>query len=205
MQPSLFLDENTQSAEIIRLPDAELHYYPAFLAELAGHRVLESLLKETPWQQDHLVFGGRRVPVPRLQAWYGNRECRYGYSGLMLAPLPWTPTLHELRSMVEDVTGEPFNCVLLNHYRNGHDSVSWHSDDEPELGPDPVIASLSLGEARKFELKHRKTGLKSVCELGHGSLLVMGRGIQQNWQHQAPKQSGVTGSRLNLTFRNIVA
>ena len=144
--------------------------------------------------------------MPRLQAWFGEAHCRYAYSGLQLPPLPWTPALLELRARVEGLAGRPFNSVLLNYYRDGRDSVSWHSDDEKELGPDPVVASLSLGAPRRFQMKHRSRGdlPRPAWELGHGSLLLMGRGSQTGWRHQLPKQPGVKEARVNLTFRSIV-
>lgn len=160
------------------------------------------LLDETAWRQDTLRFGGKEVLVPRLQAWYGER--RYGYSGLKLAPLPWTPTLDAIRHRIAEHCGTLFNSVLINYYRDGNDSVAWHSDDERELGPDPCIASLSFGATRRFELKHRvQPRTKMQLLLEDGSLLMMGRGLQGNWRHQLPKDPTVTAPRLNLTFRLI--
>lgn len=160
---------------------------------------------ETPWQQAHLNFAGKRVAVPRLQAWYGDEHARYGYSGLQLHPLPWTSLLNTIRTQLEQRLNLRFNSVLLNHYRDGQDSVAWHSDDEKELGPDPMIASLSFGSTRRFELKHRtRRELDKVClDLMDGSLVLMGKGVQKHWVHQIPKQPGITASRLNLTFRFI--
>lgn len=148
---------------------------------------------------------GRTLPVPRLQAWYGVPEARYGYSGILLAPLPFTPLLQEIRDELQQRTGHSFNAVLLNHYRDGSDNVSWHSDDEKELGADPIIASLSLGASRRFELRHRtRRDLgKMTLDLSHGSLVLMGKGLQLHWQHQIPKQPGIRVPRLNLTFRFI--
>lgn len=141
--------------------------------------------------------------MPRLQAWYGVPEARYGYSGLRLPPLPLTAPLRRLMDLLAEHTGQRFNAVLLNCYRDGKDSVSWHADDEPELGPDPVIASLSLGATRRFELRHKQglPGGKRVLELPHDSLLLMGVGVQRNWQHRIPKEPGREGLRINLTFR----
>ena len=166
-----------------------------------------TLLAATPWRQDTLRFGGKAVPVPRLQAWYGDANSRYGYSGLQLAPLPWTPLLRSLRDRLTQTLGLRFNSVLLNYYRDGNDSVAWHSDDEPELGPDPQIASLSLGTARRFELRHRwhKALPKRQLLLADGSLLLMGHHLQRHWQHRLPKEPGLLGARLNLTFRLVAA
>jgi alkylated DNA repair dioxygenase AlkB len=164
--------------------------------------LLRTLLVETPWRQDTLKFGGKEVAVPRLQAWYGDR--RYAYSGLRLVPLPWTPLLDNIRRRISATFKHEFNSVLLNYYRDGNDSVAWHSDDEHELGPDPQIASLSLGIPRRFELKHRtRNDPKVSMLLEDGSLLLMGSGLQRHWKHQLPKDAGITAPRLNLTFRFI--
>ena len=193
--------------ELLSLPDATLRYFPTFLAADTSSTLFQRLIAETPWQQDTLNFGGRTIAVPRLQAWYGDANSHYGYSGLKLTPHPWTPLLADLRNQLQQCLSLPFNSVLLNYYRNGQDSVAWHSDDERELGPDPHIASLSLGASRRFDLKHkhRRELKKLSLELGDGSLLLMGSGVQQHWSHQIPKEPAVTAPRLNLTFRFIHA
>lgn len=204
MISSLF--EPQAQPELLRLPDADLQWHPHYWPADHADALLQQLLRDTPWRQDHIRMHGRRLPVPRLQAWYGTPQARYGYSGILLDPLPFTPLLQDVRAELQQRSGYQFNAVLLNQYRDGSDSVSWHADDEKELGDDPVIASLSLGTARRFELRHRhrKDLDKCVLELGHGSLLLMGPGVQRHWLHQIPKQTGITTPRLNLTFRLIV-
>lgn len=162
------------------------------------------LREQVVWRQDNLSIGGRSIPIPRLQAWYGDAEARYCYSGLMMQPLPWTPLLGAIKKRVEELSAESFNAVLLNLYRGGRDSVGWHADNEPELGANPVIASLSLGATRMFRLQHRKNKqLNYKVELDHASLLVM-RGVTQHcWRHQLPKTTRQVGERINLTFRLI--
>ena len=196
--------QHESTVERILLQDAEILYFPDFLKDSLAKQYFNTFSQETPWRQDKLNFGGRSVPVPRLQAWFGDKRTRYSYSGLTLEPLPWTRPLEILRDKISELADTQFNSVLLNYYRNGQDSVAWHSDDETELGKEPIIASLSLGATRRFELKHKtERQPKSVCELGNGSLLVMGKGIQGNWQHAIPKQPGITEGRINLTFRFI--
>jgi alkylated DNA repair dioxygenase AlkB len=195
---------STLVGERIALRDAELRYVSAFYSQAESQQVMEHLITTVPWQQDTLKFGGRQVLVPRLQAWYGDRTANYGYSGLRLTPSLWTPALLTIKIRIEKTFGVSFNSVLLNYYRNGQDSVAWHSDDETELGPDPLIASLSFGAERRFELKHRDGKTQKInIELADGSLLLMGTGLQKYWSHQLPKQPWVTEPRLNLTFRLI--
>ncbi len=206
LQLSLESGNSPEVMEKLSFPDAEIFIMPKFLSVTSADQHFDSLLTQTPWQQDTLNFGGKVVPIPRLQAWYGDKDSHYGYSGLALRPLPWTPLLQELKGSVEQCSNAEFNSVLLNYYRHGQDSVAWHSDDEKELGNEPVIASLSLGVTRRFEFKHRfRKGIKSCCELSHGSLIVMGKGVQQNWRHQVPKQPEIESGRINLTFRKIIA
>ncbi len=188
--------------EPLQIPDAEFSYLPAFFDAAESAALMQTLLAETPWRQDVLRFGGKEVLVPRLQAWYGDR--RYGYSGLKLTPLPWTPVLDAIRGKVTAATRLDFNSVLVNYYRDGDDSVAWHSDDERELGPDPLIASLSFGATRRFELKHRtRKRTRMSLQLESGSLLLMGSGLQRHWLHQLPKDAGISLPRINLTFRFI--
>jgi alkylated DNA repair dioxygenase AlkB len=206
-QQSLPLVSDSDAAipapEHLQLADATLSYFACFFDAAESAALLQRLIAETPWRQDTINFGGKSVMVPRLQAWYGER-C-YGYSGLKFQPLPWTPLLQDICRKISAASGLTFNSALVNYYRNGNDSVAWHSDDERELGPDPLIASLSLGAPRHFELKHRtlkRTKVKLL--LDDGSLLLMGSGLQQHWQHQLPKDEGVALPRINLTFRLIL-
>lgn len=199
---SAVTDRDASSAQTLQIPDAEITYFRNFYNAAESAALLQHLLDETPWRQDSLRFGGKEVLVPRLQAWYGDR--RYGYSGLKLTPLPWTPLLDEMRRKLSTYSTLEFNSVLVNYYRDGNDSVAWHADDERELGPDPLIASLSFGATRRFELKHRsRKQTRMSMELENGSLLLMGSGLQRHWMHQLPKDPGITLPRINLTFRFI--
>jgi alkylated DNA repair dioxygenase AlkB len=165
----------------------------------------QRLLAEVDWKQEHIKMFGKEIGIPRLTAWYGDPERSYTYSGIALTPLEWTPLLNELRAAVEKIAGHEFNSVLLNLYRDANDSVSWHADDEPDLGREPVIGSLSLGASRRFDFR-KKTDhserFKSV--LNSGDLVVMRGTSQQLWDHQVPKEPKATGPRINLTFRQIL-
>jgi alkylated DNA repair dioxygenase AlkB len=183
-----------------------------FLAPQEAARLYERLLGGAwvQWRQDHLRLGGRCIALPRLTAWYGEPGTRYRYSGIVNTALPWDAGLQSLAARVAQACGVSFNGVLLNLYRDGSDSVSWHSDDEPELGAAPVIGSLSVGAARPFQLRHkdyRRNGLPmEELVLRSGSLLVMRGSTQRCWQHRLPKQvRHPCGPRVNLSFRWIEA
>ncbi len=150
---------------------------------------------------------GKAVPIPRMNVWYGDAGSAYSYSGLDLSPIPWTPLLLRLKNQLEDFLNTRFNSVLANHYRDGNDGVAWHSDDEPELGATPLIASLSLGATRRFSLRSRidSTEPPSHSELAGGSLLVMAGETQRCWQHQIPKTKKPVAGRINLTYRTVHA
>ena len=182
---------------------AWLEWWPEFLAD--GERPsAEELAAELPLRTDTFAMFGRRVAVPRLVSFHGDPGCRYRYSGQTYEPAPWTPGLAEIRARLVARIGVPFNAVLANYYRDGRDSVGWHSDDERELGPardDIAIASLSLGAARRFAMRHRDSGERREIELTDGSLLVMRGRTQQQWRHALPKTAAPVGPRLNLTFR----
>lgn len=186
----------------IPLQDGELAWLEQIPLGLANAQVLAQLIADTAWRHETISVFGKRYPQPRLSAWHG--EARYAYSGLTLDPLPFTPLLGMLRTAVEAATGRPFNSVLLNYYRDGRDSMGMHSDDEPELGSDPVIASLSFGATRTFILKHKRTRQSVKLALADGSLLLMGGAMQKNWLHGINKETRPLGPRVNLTFRNIM-
>ena len=190
--------------ELVHL-DTKIYLYRNFLYDEQDKILYKDLIEHIAWQQDLIKFYGRKIPLPRLTAWYGDDGISYTYSGILMYPHPWTPTLSLVKRWIENKAQHQFNSVLLNQYRNGNDSVAWHSDDEPELGQDPIIASLSLGASRKFELRSRSQPNLDKIEilLNSGDLLIMGEGTQQNWQHQIPKMRKVKETRINLTFRNI--
>lgn len=194
-----------QEPVTLPLQDAILQYFPATFTPDEADVLLQSCMNSLAWRQDSLRIADRLVPIPRLQCWYGDAGTQYSYSRLRLSPLPWTRELLLIKSRVESCSGHRFNAVLANYYRDGRDSVDWHSDDEPELGQEPVIASLSLGAVRCFELKHRtQRDLKTLkLPLAHGSLLLMEGTTQQHWRHRVPKEPAIGQPRINLTFRQI--
>lgn len=207
MQANLF-DGNESSEAAIKhsIGDAELLEYPQIVDSTVADQMLETLIADIPWRQEYLRIAAKLLPIPRLQCWMGDRTSEYGYSGVRLTPAPWHETVKTIHDRVADLSGTAFNSVLINFYRNGQDSVAWHADDEAELGDTPVIASVSLGAERIFELKrkHQTPGKKYQLPLRHGSLLIMGGTMQQHWLHQLPKEKGLAEARINLTFRNIV-
>jgi alkylated DNA repair dioxygenase AlkB len=183
--------------------DGEVFLYDDAVGHLAADRLLAALMAGIDWRQEVATIMGRQVPIPRLTAWHG--EAGYVYSGIRLAPAPWTDPLLELRAVAERLAGQPFDSVLLNLYRDGRDSVSWHADDEPGLGRDPVIASISLGATRRFHLRHRRSKARVAVDLAHGSCLIMAGATQHHWLHQLPKTARPVGPRINLTYRRMRA
>jgi alkylated DNA repair dioxygenase AlkB len=174
-----------------------------FFDKSLSDKYFNKLLVSIDWKQEKMNMYGKELLFPRLTAWYGDNEKPYSFSGITLQPKKWTPELLEIKKQVESKVDASFNSVLLNRYRNGNDSISWHTDAEKELGKNPVIASVNLGETREFQLKHIHTNEKISIDLSHGSLLIMMGELQHFWKHQIPKTKKTVGERINLTFRVI--
>jgi alkylated DNA repair dioxygenase AlkB len=177
---------------------------PAFVPD--HQPLMAKLVGSLPLGQETIVLFGRSVPMPRLTSWHGDPGCSYAYSGRVFQPAPWTPELAALRDRLVAREGCVFNSVLVNHYRDGGDSMGEHADNEPELGPsvdDVRIASVSLGAPRRFVLRHRRTRRVVAFQLGEGSLLVMGGTTQRYYRHHLPRTRAPVGPRMNLTFRVI--
>lgn len=203
-QPQMFDPHEGTDPERISLPGADvvLHRFAFTAAE--AERCFHEVLHTTAWRHDEVVLYGKLTPIPRLQAWYGEPGCTYTYSNLRLDPLPFTPALSALRARCIALAGATLNCALVNHYRDGRDSVALHADDEPELGPEPVIASVSLGAVRRMQFRHQTDpDLRHDLDLPSGSVLVMRGTTQRFWRHAIPKTTRPVGPRLNLTFRHI--
>lgn len=199
---SLF--DNIPDPIFLNLPDAEVIYYPHFFDKEEADIIYAELTNEIPWQQDEITVYGKKYPQPRLTALFGNEGKPYSYSNIKMQPHPWNLLLQKIKSKVESVSDTNFTTVLLNYYRDGKDSNGWHADNEKELGTNPVIASVSFGAERTFQLKHNsdKDQKKSIV-LEHGSLLLMKGTTHHCWKHQIPKTAKPIGPRINLTFRVI--
>lgn len=198
-ETSLF---GNQPRDLLPTPGEATLHEQVFDARRANE-LFDILVRDLEWSEREIRMFGRMVKQPRLVAWYGDAGRTYRYSGSSLEPLPWTAELRSIKDACETVAGVEFNSVLANLYRDGSDGVAWHADDEPELGEQPVIASVSLGAARRFDLRHRESGETVKTLLPDGSVLVMSGRSQRDWIHQVPKTSRPVGPRVNLTFRCI--
>ena len=184
------------------LPKQFLEYFPKLIDPFTGQQLLEKLITETPWQQQVRIMYTKEVLTPRLTAWYGDPEA-YDYQSLKSTrPHTWTPELLIIKNLVEPLAGVTFNSVLLNYYRDGNDSVAWHSDKEEILGKEPVIASVSFGQVRSFDIRNKLDHAEQhSVRLEHGSFLLMKAGLQERWEHRIAKSATLIGPRINLTFR----
>lgn len=186
------------------LPNADIVYFPHFLGSKKASLYFTTLKHTIPWQQDPITIFGKTYLQPRLTSLFGDNDKTYSYSNIIMYPHPFKGIVLEIKRKVEKFTNETFTTCLLNLYRNGRDSNSWHADDEKELGENPIIASVSLGQERYFHLRHKNNKQqKHKILLEHGSLLLMKGETQHFWQHQIPKTTRKIGERINLTFRII--
>ena len=197
------MDLFSSGAALIPIPleDGELSMLTQLPLSLDNAAVMARLVAETDWRSESITLWGKQFLQPRLTAWHG--EASYTYSGLTLQALPFTPLLGEIRQAVQAASGRRFNSVLLNYYRNERDSMGMHSDDEPELGPAPAIASVSFGATRTFLLRHKRSKRTVRLDLTDGSMLLMAGATQANWSHGINKSTRTIGARINLTFRFI--
>lgn len=197
---------SVEEVQTVPLPDGDIRFWPHAFAATAAARLFAALRSSIEWESEEVVIFGQSRLVPRLVAWHGDPGAAYTYSGTLHEPRPWTPELVFVRARIERLSGQSFNSVLLNLYRDGRDGMGWHADDEPELGPDPVIASVSFGATRRFRLRHRKNRAEPVTlPLTNGSLLLMAGATQHHWLHAVPKTAVAVGERINLTFRTVLA
>jgi alkylated DNA repair dioxygenase AlkB len=203
-QIDLFSNLVEEVNPLMRIDDGELLYHPEFFDKSTSDHLLKTLLETIDWHQDKIKMYGKEIPLPRLSAWYGETDKPYSYSGITLQAKPWTKELLYIKERIEGIVGVSFSSVLLNRYRDGKDYVSWHADDEKELGKNPVIGSVNFGATRRFQLRRIDDHANKIeLELQHGTFLVMRGTTQHYWQHQVPKTAAKIGERLNLTFRVI--
>ena len=191
--------------EPLDLPGADIRFDPEWLSQPEADALFDVLHEGLAWETHRVRLFGREIDSPRRSVWIGDAEAVYRYSGTRFVPRPWTPELRALASRLEAVSGATFNSVLANLYRDGRDGMGWHSDDEPELGPQPVIASLSLGAPRRFVFRARTGDARLALTLPHGSLLLMAGETQRVYRHALPKTARPVGPRINLTFRRVQA
>lgn len=189
----------------LKMPDAEVYYYPNFYNNVSAVSYFNELMQTINWQQDVIKIFGKEIPIPRLQAFYGDEGLIYKYSNISLKATKWNDLLLKIKTDIKIETNIKLNCVLLNLYRTGNDSNGWHADDEPSLGKNPAIASVSFGGSRYFNFKHKKIkNLKTKIELQNGSLLIMKGKTQHFWCHQIAKTKKQVEPRINLTFRFVI-
>ena len=205
MNLDLFSDaEGKSQPETILLPDADITLYRKLFSTAEADLNCQAIMREINWEQQKIYMFGKTTLIPRLTSWVGDPNKEYTYSGIRVKNKPWTPSLLNIKSRVEHIAETKFNSVLLNLYRNGDDCVAWHSDDEPELGVNPIVGSVSFGEARPFQLKNKKNPtVKYEVLLGHGDFLLMKGKTQAAWLHQVPRRKSMSEPRVNLTFRII--
>lgn len=203
-QTELCFDPENRIIDFNLADGTELALTREFYSQHESNPLFKTLLSSLHWQEEDIFIFGKWVKVPRLMCWYGEPDAYYEYSGVNHKPLPWTPELQSIREKVEQQSQCTFNSVLANLYRDGRDSMGCHADDEKELGINPTIASLSLGNERLFRLHHKKTKQTFNINLQHGDLLVMGGTCQQHWLHSVPKTKAFKTPRINLTFRKIL-
>lgn len=189
--------------ESIQIKNGEYIYISNFYEKAKADEYLKTFSENTQWKQESMNLYGREIMFPRLTAWYGDSDKPYSFSGIKLDPNPWSQELLEVKSDIEPLSEVEFNSVLLNKYRDGNDSISWHTDAEKELGQNPIIASVNFGAERTFQLRNIESRERIDITLKHGSLLIMKGELQHFWQHQVPKTKKVLTERINLTFRVI--
>lgn len=194
----------TELQELELSPNSWISYSPHWLQTPQANQLMASLCKSLQWEEGQIRMFGQWLSIPRQHAWYGDTQASYGWSGQRAEPLPWVPELEQLRQALQQDSSALFNGVLANLYRDGQDCMHWHSDDEAELGQQPLVAAISLGAERRFSLRHKgRTYPTHRLQLGHGSLLLMGGDCQHDWQHALPRSARVDKPRISLTYRYI--
>jgi alkylated DNA repair dioxygenase AlkB len=197
--------ERSDAGSRIDMPDAEVLLFASLFSQLEANQLFDALRRDILWREETIKLYGQVHKQPRLTALYGDPDTSYRYSGITLESVPWIPALLKIKERIEQVSNASFNSVLLNRYRDGSDSMGWHADDEPELGRNPIIGSVSLGENRALQMKHKsdKSNRRNI-PLANGSFLLMQGAVQHHWLHQIAKSRRQMGERINLTYRFIL-
>ena len=190
--------------EIVAHNDLKVRIEKNFFNQVDSNKLLKKLISDLPWESMAIKMFGKDIKIPRLQCWVGDKGCDYKYSGKKLNRQNWTTDLIMIREKIYKELNIDFNSVLVNYYRNGMDSMGWHSDDEKELGPNPTIASISLGSERDLVFRNKINKEVLPIPQTHGCLILIDGKTQKNWQHAIKKTRKVIGPRINLTFRNII-
>jgi alkylated DNA repair dioxygenase AlkB len=194
-----------EAGQSMGLPKELLEYHSGFIDERTSNELLQKFIAETPWKQSIQKMWDKEYLTPRLTSWHGDTGTDYSVSGKISNPNPWTPELLYLKSLVEPIAGIKFNSVLLNYYRDGNDSVAWHSDRESVLGKNPIIVSVSFGQVRSFDIRNKADHSEHYSvKLEHGSFLLMKAGLQEHWEHRIAKSTKPMKARVNLTFRVVI-
>jgi alkylated DNA repair dioxygenase AlkB len=187
------------------LPEELLDYRAGFIDRATSDQLLQKFIAGTPWKQSTQKMWEKEYLTPRLTSWHGDIGTDYSVSGKISNPNPWTPELLMLKEKADMAAGIKFNSVLLNYYRDGNDSVAWHSDRENVLGENPIIASISFGQVRSFDIRNKADHKEHYSvKLEHGSFLLMKAGLQEHWEHRIAKSAKPMKARVNLTFRVVI-
>tara|TARA_Y100001970_G_scaffold93331_1_gene117664 strand:- start:955 stop:1560 length:606 start_codon:yes stop_codon:yes gene_type:complete len=190
--------------EIVAHNDLKIRIEEDFFNSADSNKLLKKFISKLPWESMIIKMFGKDTKIPRLQCWIGDEGCEYRYSGKQLNRQIWSPDLMMIRKKIYEKLKIDFNSVLANYYRDGKDSMGWHSDDEKELGPDPTIASISFGSERDLVFRNKITKETIAIPQTNGCLILIDGKTQKNWQHSIKKTQKVIGPRINLTFRNII-
>ena len=190
--------------EIVAHNDLKVRIEKDFFNQVDSNELLKKLISDLPWESMAIKMFGKDIKIPRLQCWVGDKGCDYKYSGKKLNRQDWTTDLIMIREKIYKELDMDFNSVLVNYYRDGKDSMGWHSDDEKELGPNPTIASISLGSERDLVFRNKINKEVLPIPQTHGCLILIDGKTQKNWQHAIKKTRKVIGPRINMTFRNII-
>ncbi|WP_461451863.1 alpha-ketoglutarate-dependent dioxygenase AlkB family protein [Mucilaginibacter sp.] len=197
-QLNFFGDEK----QVVNVPKELVDYVPSIFSEEESNFYLQKFINEMPWQQKSVLMYGKEVITPRLTVWYGDPDADYSIFGTGSKPLYWTDELLTIKAKIEPLAGVKFDSVLLNYYRDGNDSVSWHSDNDGIPGRNRIVGSVSFGQERNFDIRKKDDhNIKYSVMLENGSYLLMKEGFQENWQHRIAKSNKPMKPRVNLTFR----